>query len=82
MTIIFSILILIAALAAEIMAALEFNAIANRKGYPGSKYGWWCALVPAAGYLMVIALPDLNQQRVVVEKPRAASEEEDALPEL
>lgn len=67
-------------LAAYIMAAVEFNSIANQKGYPGSRYGWWCFWFPAAGYLMVIALPDRSQ------KAQAAPEKEvfenNALPEL
>lgn len=72
----------IVALVAEIMAAVEFNSIANQKGYEGTKYGWWCALFPPAGYLMVIALPNLNQQAAPVQNSAAAPAEDDVLPEL
>lgn len=69
-----------ALLVADIMAAVEFNSIANRKGYPGNKYGWWCFLFPAAGYLMVIALPDRGQQAEAT--PAKGEFDDNALPEL
>lgn len=78
--VIFGVLFAIVLLVAYIMAAVEFNSIANRKGYPGNKYGWWCFWFPAAGYLMVIALPDRSR------KEESTSEKEvfenDILPEL
>lgn len=73
-------IIAIVVLIVQIMAALEFNSIANRKGYSGNKYGWWCFWFPAAGYLMVIALPDRSQQAEVV--PEKEKFENNALPEL
>lgn len=59
-------IIAIVILIVQIMAALEFNSIANRKGYSGNKYGWWCFWFPAAGYLMVIALPVCSQKAETV----------------
>lgn len=73
------ILLIIGLLAAYILAAKEFNSIANQKGYPGGKYGWWCFLFPAAGYLMVIALPDRGTKAVAPAKPEFENE---TLPEL
>lgn len=73
------ILLIIGLLAAYILAAKEFNSIANQKGYPGNKYFWWCFWVPAAGYLMVIALPDRGIKAAAPVKPDF---DNDALPEL
>lgn len=71
-------IVAIAVLAVYILAAVEFNSIANAKGFEGSKYGWWCILFPIAGYLMVVALPNRNAQPAA-QKPAYDS---DALPEL
>lgn len=73
-------IIAIAVLIAQIMAALEFNSIANCKGYLGNKYGWWCFWFPAAGYLMVIALPDRSQKAETV--PEKEVFDNNTLPEL
>lgn len=67
-------------LVAEILAAIEFNHIAELKGYSGTKYGWWCALFPAAGYLMVIALPDQRKQNLPA--PSTPADSSDELPDL
>jgi len=37
--------------------AMEFEAVANQKGYSESKYFWYPFLFGIAGYLLVIALP-------------------------
>ncbi len=37
-------------------SASEFERIANMKGHKG--YFWWCFLLGAVGWAMVIALPD------------------------
>ena len=36
----------------------EFSNIASEKGYPESKYFWYCLIFGVVGYMMVIALPD------------------------
>lgn len=41
----------------DFAAATEMYEIAKLKGHYEKKYFWWCFLVPAAGYPMVIALP-------------------------
>lgn len=38
--------------------AKEFSHVAELKGYPDKKYFWIAFLVPFAGYLLIIALPD------------------------
>ncbi len=38
------------------VAAAQFNKIAEMKGHSG--YFWWCFWLGAAGWAMVIALPD------------------------
>ena len=38
--------------------AKEFYKAAVARGWPEKKYFWICFLLPVAGYLLVIALPD------------------------
>ena len=38
--------------------AREFYKAAVAKGWPGKKFFWICFLLPMAGYLLVVALPD------------------------
>lgn len=38
--------------------AKEFYKAAVARGWPQKKYFWLCFLLPLAGYLLVIALPD------------------------
>ena len=45
-------------------AANEFHNIAMIKGFPSLKYFWWSFLFGIIGYLLVIALPDKNQQKI------------------
>lgn len=78
--VIFGVFFAVALLVVYIMAAMEFNSIANQKGYPGNKYGWWCFWFPAAGYLMVIALPDRSQKAEAT--PAKEVFDNNALPEL
>ncbi len=55
------ILIVLASLvliAADILLAREFYKAAVLKGWPGKRYFWFSVLLPFAGYLLVIALPD------------------------
>ena len=48
--------IAIAYLVLNAIIAIKFASIAEEKGYSG--YFWWCFLFGAAGWAMVIALPD------------------------
>ena len=57
------------ALLADYFAAKEFAAIAEKKGYSDPKYFWWSFLLPSAGYLMVIALPNLNGREIGTKTP-------------
>lgn len=77
--ILFYSLFVIVLLVVYVFAAVEFNSIANQKGYPGSKYGWWCFWFPVVGYLMVIALPDRAANTAA---PVKSEFDNDALPEL
>ncbi len=43
-------------LAVSALASSQFNKIAEMKGHSG--YFWWCFWLGAAGWAMVIALPD------------------------
>ena len=52
------ILALIVWLIIQYAIANAFYSIACMKGHEERKYFWWSFLVPLAGYLMVVALPD------------------------
>ena len=62
-------------LAADWFLAGEFNKAAIMKGCSGRKYFWICFILPLAGYLLVIALPDRGGAELSVI-------ESDDLPEL
>ena len=76
--------ILLVAVAVILFAliALEFEKIANLKGYKG--YFWWCFLLGAAGWAMVIALPDrgASLSRDSLSAEQSAQKSDDDLPEL
>ena len=60
--------------------AIKFESIAEEKGYSG--YFLWCLLFGAAGWAMVIALPNrkmMSQADSVTEQPQLY---DDKLPEL
>lgn len=40
------------------LLAVEFQKVADAKGWPEEKYKWIAFLIPIAGYLLVAALPD------------------------
>lgn len=47
----------------------QFYAAANAKGHSSRKYFWISFLIPTAGYLLVIALPDrLDSPQVVADE--------------
>lgn len=48
------------------IAALEFSAIASKKGYDDAKYFWYPFLLGIIGMLIVIALPDRGDKYNVV----------------
>ena len=52
------VLFVIAAAAISYYVAKEFYKAAVARGWPEKKYFWICFLLPPAGYLLVIALPD------------------------
>lgn len=56
-------LIVIVFLFIDGVLALEFSNIAEVKGWHSSKYFWYAFLFGIVGYLFVIALPDLSQQK-------------------
>lgn len=58
----------------SLILANEFAKIATAKGYTYNKYFWLCFLFSIAGYLLVIALPDINA--------RVEDKKEFELPEL
>lgn len=63
------------------IAALKFESIANMKGHSG--YFWWCFLLGAIGWAMVIALPDRKEEYVLGKSGKSiAPEMDDALPDL
>ena len=45
----------------------KFAAIADKKGFRGEDYFWWCFWLPIAGWAMVIALPDRGQNKNIQE---------------
>ena len=53
-----TLLLVIAAAVISYAVAKEFYKAAVARGWPEKKYFWICFLLPPAGYLLVIALPD------------------------
>ena len=45
-------------LVVSFLVAREFYKAAVARGWPQKKYFWICFLLPIAGYLLIIALPD------------------------
>ena len=58
MLIVLRILCLAAAAVISWFVAKEFYRAAVARGWPDRKYFWICFLLPPAGYLLVLALPD------------------------
>lgn len=58
------ILLLIFVVIIRFFAANEFYNIAMIKGFLDRKYFWYAFFLGIIGYLMVIALPDKNQQKI------------------
>ena len=54
------ILVGIVAIGINIYISLLFREAAEDKGYDGAKYFWACFLFGIAGYLLVVALPNLQ----------------------
>lgn len=59
------------ALGVNALVAARFAEIAEYKGH-GENYFWWCFLLGVPGYLMVVALPDI-EARPKVEKKSVSS---------
>ena len=76
------VVVAIVVLAICALAASKFEEIAKMKGHRG--YFWWCFLLGAAGWAMVIALPDRGASSVHDSEAvnRGAPEADDTLPEL
>lgn len=55
------ILIAIVVFVIDVALAREFSAVAEAKGWYGSKYFWYGVFFGIVGYLLVIALPDQSQ---------------------
>ncbi len=55
---ILAIIVIIIAIIFDYVVAKEFERIAAEKGFAEKKYFYYSFIVPAVGYLMVIALPD------------------------
>ena len=75
MRIFLALLVFLAALAVSYFVALEFHKAATARGWPQRKYFWICFLLPPAGYLLVLALPDRGG-------PALGAYDSDDLPEL
>ncbi len=52
------VLLVMVVLAVSWYLAGEFHRAAVARGWPQKKYFWICFLLPIAGYLLVLALPD------------------------
>ncbi len=80
------VLIIVAVIAVNILIAKKFNAIAREKGH--DDYFWWCFLFGIIGWLMVVALPDRRQPKVLEVKAPVSTpvpelqKTEDRLPSL
>ena len=68
-------MIIIAYLCIAYIAALQYEKIAELKGHKG--YFWYCFLLGIIGWLMVVALPDLNSH-----KTSSNDDNHDELPDL
>lgn len=83
----FIILGAIIALAVQLMVSLQFDNIAEQKGYKSWVYFWYCLFFPVAGWAMVIALPDLHarpsaQSAAPADSGKTAEVVSDELPDL
>ena len=58
MSVVWKILLFAAAAVVSWFVAKEFYKAAVARGWPQKKYFWICFLLPCAGYLLVLALPD------------------------
>ncbi|MBR1456009.1 MAG: hypothetical protein IJ594_02460 [Oscillospiraceae bacterium] len=75
MIVLYVLLALAAFLVISYFVAKEFYKAAVARGWPHKKYFWLCFLLPPAGYLLVVALPDRGG-------PALGSFVSDDLPEL
>ena len=75
MSIVWKLLLIAAAFVISYFVAKEFYIAAVSRGWPQRKYFWFCFLLPFAGYLLVLALPDRGG-------PALGSFESADLPEL
>ena len=75
MAVLLKLLLVLAAAAVSYFIAMEFYKAAVARGWPNKKYFWICFLLPIAGYLLVVALPDRGG-------PALGSFESNDLPEL
>lgn len=55
------IILVLVGLVISYVLAEEFMEIASQKGYSNRKYFWYCFLFGVAGYLIVIALPTIEE---------------------
>lgn len=55
------IILVLVGLVISYVLAEEFMEIASKKGYSNRKYFWYCFLFGLAGYLIVIALPTIEE---------------------
>ncbi len=55
------------------VCAWQFQKIAAKKGHPERRWFWLCLLLGLPGWLMVVALPDLELRRLLDKAPREAS---------
>ncbi len=68
-----SLAVIVALLYLQYIIAKEFYSAAVTKGYSNKKYLWYCFFLGIVGYLMVIALPNINSK---------AKTNSDELPEI
>jgi hypothetical protein len=64
------------------LAAQSFQEIAEMKGHTDKKYFWWCFWTGAAGWLMVVALPDRSNGSNGSTAPTNENTSSDELPDL
>ena len=60
-----AVLIAIVVLIIDIALAVKFGEIAEKKGYSKTAYGWGVALLGIPMMIMVAALPDIEQKRLL-----------------
>lgn len=58
----------IVALCCSAVIAYQFSSVAAYKGHISDKYFWFCFLFGIAGYLLVIALPDVRTKKETVKE--------------